>query len=140
MHRDPQFAAQVARLQQELDRRGAQNLLIHAPGAETVIGVNSGVVVRDGHVHIDQRPPDPADLSADPPWIKAAVGLGMILAVAGLGLFGHTLFTWNPQPGSPDFTDPPDGFGSAAAVFFVGFVLVGIGWLGRAMTKPKPTR
>ena len=138
--RDQQFAAELTKLQRDLDQRGARNLVVHAPGAETVIGINKGVVVRHGNVYIDRRPVDPGDISDSPVWIKVVIALGVLLTVAGLGLFGYTLFTWDRDLGSPDFGAVPDGFGQAAAVFFAGFVLLALGSVGRAMTRRNPTR
>jgi hypothetical protein len=44
-----------------------RHLLIHAPGAETVIGLNDGVVVREGVVHVDSAPRSTLTSRTTPP-------------------------------------------------------------------------
>jgi hypothetical protein len=85
------------------------------------------------YVHV----PDPSDLSGASGWVKTSIVLGAIFAVGGLMIFFYTLFTDMPDLGDPDFGETPDGIPLAFGVFFVGFILMGIGSMGRAFSKRR---
>lgn len=122
---DPAFAAELARLQRQLEQR-APDLLVYAPGADTVVGVNSGYLIR-GPVTINQRFGSSADDWSDAsPAVKALAAFAILLCLGGIGLFGVAIFGHNPEPNDPGFADIPEGVPIAAAVFFAGFVLAAI--------------
>ena len=52
-------------------------------------------------------------------------------------IFGYTLFTDMPDIGDPDFGEVPPAIPLAFGVFFAGFVLLGIGALGRAFSNRR---
>jgi hypothetical protein len=81
--------------------------------------------------------PDPNDLSGAPLWVKFLIALGTVVAVAGICIFGYTLFTDMPDIGDPDFGEVPRGIPLAFGVFFAGFVLLGIGALGRTFSNRR---
>ncbi len=134
---DAKFREELADLQKQLDARGAQELLLHAPGAETVIGLNYGVVVREGIVHVDQRQRDLLDLSGDPLWVKLTFALGIALGLVGFLLFGYHLFT-SDLSATPAGT-PPRDLAAAGAVFFVGLVLSALSQVGHSVIGPSHT-
>jgi hypothetical protein len=128
--RDARFREDLAALLEELDDAGGRTI------------INSGTFVQaSGGSHAAGRDltivdiPDPSDMSGAPGWIKLCIGLGTLVCLAGMFIFGYTLFTeiadanvTQPSPGTPP------GIPLAAAVFFAGFVLMGIGAFGRAVT------
>jgi hypothetical protein len=81
--------------------------------------------------------PDPTDYSNAPVWVKFCIVLGSVVGVAGLFIFGYTLFTGMPDLNDPDFGAIPAGIPLAFGVFFAGFVILGIGSIGRAMSKRR---
>jgi hypothetical protein len=139
---DPTLARDLTRLVRELDGRGARNLMVYAPQSETVIGVNKGVFVRDGYVYIDRSTHethggDPADLRGDAVWIKICFTIGLLLAIAGLGLFGYSFFGSTATPGEIGSVGPPEGIGRAAGVFFAGVILLGLAQIGHSISGPS---
>lgn len=132
---DPQFAAELARLQRQLQQR-APDLLVYAPGAETVVGVNSGYLIR-GPVTINQGPrvDDWSDASTG---VKALAAFAILLCIAGLGLFGAAVLGDHPDPGEPGFGDMPAGIPVAGAVFFAGFVLAAIASIAHSFKRRPP--
>lgn len=132
---DPGFAAELARLQRQLQQR-APDLLIYAPGADTVVGVNSGYLIR-GPVTINQRVRDDdwSDASAG---VKALAAFAILLCLAGMGLFGLTVFSDRPDPGEPGFGEMPAGIPIAGAVFFAGFVLAAIASIANGFRRRPP--
>lgn len=52
-------------------------------------------------------------------------------------IFGYTLFTGMPDLNDPDFGDTPAGIPLAFGVFFAGFVILGVGSIGRALSKRR---
>jgi hypothetical protein len=69
--------------------------------------------------------------------VKFCIALGSLVAVSGLGVFFYTLFTVNTDLNDPNFGETPPGIPLAFGIFFVGFVLLGIGSIGRAMSKRR---
>jgi hypothetical protein len=132
---DPGFAAELARLQWQLEQR-APDLLVYAPGAETVVGVNSGYLIQ-GPVTIHQGS-DAADWSDATATVKALAVLGIILCISGLGLFGYTMFADQPDLGDPDFAQTPAGIPVAAGLFFAGFVLAAIASVAHGLRRRPP--
>jgi len=133
---DPGFAAELARLQRQLEQR-APDLLVYAPGAETVVGVNSGYLIH-GPVTINQGGGDANDWSDASAAVKALAALGILLCVAGLGLFGYTMFADQPDLGDPDFGQTPAGIPLAAGIFFAGFVLAAIASVAHGLRRRPP--
>jgi hypothetical protein len=138
---DPGFAAELANLQRELERR-APDLLVYAPGAGTVVGVNSGYLIQ-GPVTFNQTT-DADDWSDANPVVKLIAVLAITLCVAGIGLFGYTVFTDQPDLNDPNFGEMPSGIPVAAAIFFAGFVLAGIASVAHGLRRrsagPFPRR
>jgi hypothetical protein len=132
-HRDPAYGQELAELARELDERGARNLMIYAPQSETVVGINKGVMVRNGQVYVTNTTymPDPTDVSRDAVWVKICFALGFALALAGIGMFGYAVFQAASVPGQ---IGPPEGVGRAAAVFFAGVILLGLAQIGHSLT------
>jgi hypothetical protein len=127
------FANELARVIAELDRRRGRQLVNQVYAHINVQAFDHGIAVgRDfNYFHT----PDPSDYSGAPFWVKLCIAVGAILAAAGLFIFGYTLFTGIPDLGDPDFGRMPPGFPLAFGVFFAGFVILGLGALGRAFSK-----
>ena len=132
---DPSFAAELARLQRQLEQR-APDLLVYAPGAGTVVGVNQGYLIQ-GPVTFNQTT-DPNDWSDATPMVKALAVVAVFLCIAGLGLFGYTLFTDRPELNDPNFGEMPPGIPIAAGIFFAGFVLAGIASVAHGLRRRSP--
>jgi hypothetical protein len=130
-----EFAREVAQLVAELDRRGGRQLVNEVYARNNVQAFDHGVAIgRDfNYFHA----PDPNDLSGAPFWVKFVIALGTVVAVAGMFIFGYTLFTDMPDIGDPDFGEVPPAIPLAFGVFFAGFVLLGIGALGRAFSNRR---
>lgn len=127
INHDRAFARDVARLVAELDRNGGRQLVNEVHAQHNLQAFDHGMVIgRDfNYFHT----PDPSDLSDAPGWIKVCMGLGYATAATGMLIFFVTLFSGIPGPDEPF---PPPGFPLAFGVFFVGFILVGIGSLARS--------
>jgi hypothetical protein len=132
--RDPIFARDLADVQWSLDQSGARYLLgdVHAYRSQMAVGNNPIAIgsIRTGYRH-------PGDVRHAPPWAKGLIAVGMLLCIVGVGMFGHTMLTYQPDLSDPDFGRMPDGFGRAAAVFFGGFVLAAVGSLVAALTRDR---
>lgn len=124
---DHRYQAELARLQHELDRRGARKLLLYAPGAETVIGINHGVVVHDGNIYMTWE--DPTRIRNDPVWVKAAFVLATLFTLLGFGTMGVAIFQTGARGPGPAIIP-------GAAIFFLGFVIMAIASLGHSMSNP----
>jgi hypothetical protein len=106
--------------------------MIYAPQSETVVGINKGVMVRNGQVYATNSTyqPDRADVSRDAVWVKVCFALGFALAIAGIGMFGYDLFQTASVTGQ---VGPSEAMGRAAVVFFAGFVLLGLAQIGHSL-------
>lgn len=135
MRMDPAFARALESLVQELDERGGRQIVNNVRAQVNVQAIEGGMAAgRDiTYMHV----PDPSDLSGAPGWVKTSIVLGSIFAVGGLLIFFYTLFTDVPDLNDPDFGETPDGIPLAFGVFFVGFILMGIGSMGRAFSKRR---
>jgi hypothetical protein len=135
INRDRAFERELSGLVDELDRRGGRQLVNQVYAQYNLQAFDHGVVIgRDfNYFHA----PDPNDLSGAPGWVKFVIALGTAVAVAGMFIFGYTLFTDMPDIGDPDFGDVPPGIPLAFGVFFAGFVLLGIGALGRSFSSRR---
>jgi hypothetical protein len=132
---DRGFAQELADVVRELDDHGGREILNQVYAQMSVQAFDHGVAVgRDFNAF---TVPDPTDYSGAPAWVKLFIVIGTLLAVAGLGIFGYTLFTENTDLNDPNFGEMPPGFGVAAAVFFAGFVILGIAALGRALSNRR---
>jgi hypothetical protein len=131
---DPAFAYDLARVQAELDQRGARYLVgdIYAPHGNVAVGHGATAI---GNVYAQFR--HPSDMRDAPAWAKTLMALGFLICLAGMGLFGYTIFTDQPEFGDPDFGRPPQGIGVAAGVFFTGFVIAAIGAIGAGMSRDR---
>jgi hypothetical protein len=131
---DRDFARELADVVRELDDHGGRNILNQVYTQLNVQAFDHGTAIGNFNQF---NVPDPTDYSGAPAWIKLFIVVGMLLAVAGLGIFGYTLFTENTDLNDPNFGEMPPGFGVAAAVFFAGFVILGIASLGRGLSKRR---
>lgn len=130
---DKAFAGELADLIRALDQRGGRQLVNNVYAQMNVQAFDHGIAVgRDFNYF---QAPDPTDISDAPGWVKFCIVLGSVLTVGGVFIFGYTLFTGMPDVDDPNFGDVPPGIPLAAGVFFVGFVVLGIASLGRAMSK-----
>jgi hypothetical protein len=131
---DAEFAYDLSRAQEELDRRGARYLIgdIYAPHGQVAVG-HSPIAI--GQIYAPYR--HPGDIRDAPGWAKGLVVIGSLLCVASIGLFGYTMFTNQPQLGDPDFGSFPEGIKTAGAIFFVGFVLAAIGSMVAGLSKDR---
>jgi hypothetical protein len=135
MRMDPSFARELEEVVAELDRLGGRNVINNVNAQLNVQAIGGGIAVGGDVTYVDV--PDPSDLSGAPVWVKATIALGLLLAVAGLGIFGYTLFTDMPDLDDPNFGETPEGIPLAAGVFFAGFVLLGIASIGRAFSRRR---
>jgi hypothetical protein len=131
--KDHRYRAELTRLQHELDRRGARKLVQYAPGAETVIGINHGVVDHDGNVYMTWE--DPFTIRRDPAWVKVAFVVATLFFLVGFAIVGVAMF----QTGS---RGPGPAIIPGAVIFFLGLVILAIASLGRSMSNParRPVR
>jgi hypothetical protein len=130
---DAAFASELTKLVKALDERGGRQIINTVYATTNVQAFDHGVAVGRDFNYFSV--PDPSDISDAPGWVKFCVGLGAALAVAGLFIFGYTLFTDMPDLDDPDFGEVPPGIPIAFGVFFAGFVVLGIGAMGRAMSR-----
>ena len=133
---DPAWAAELARLQRQLQQR-APDLLVYAPGAETVVGVNQGYLIH-GPVTINQRTGGSEEWSDATTGVKVLAAIAILLCLAGMGLFGAAVLGPHPDPGEPGFADIPAGIPFAGAVFFAGFVLAAIASIAHGFRRRPP--
>jgi hypothetical protein len=132
---DPKFASDLAALVAELDRHGGRQMINEVYAQMNVQAFDHGMAAgRDfNYFHA----PDPTDMSGAPAWVKLCVVVGMFFAVAGLFIFGYTLFTTSNDLNDPNFGKTPAGIPLAFGVFFAGFIILGIGSMGRAMSRRR---
>jgi hypothetical protein len=128
-----QLTSELRQLVTELDRRGAQQLIISAPVHGQVFqnvtaqhGSIVGSIGRDVHIYQDAHAREAAELRSAGCLTKSLLVVGILLAFSGLGIFLYGFFTWNPRPGDPNFGGVPPAFAVAFGVFFTGFVLIGV--------------
>jgi hypothetical protein len=133
MRVDDSFAREITRLVSELDRRGGQEIVNSVYAQMNVQAFGHGMAAGRDLTYVNV--PDPSDLSGAPGWVKLFIALGAIFAVTGMFIFGYTLFSDMPELNDPDFGETPEGIPLAFGVFFVGFVLLGIGSIGRSFSK-----
>jgi hypothetical protein len=132
---DRAFAHELADLVAKLDRQGGRQMLNQVYAQMNVQAFDHGTAIGGNFNYFNA--PDPTDYSGAPAWIKLFIVVGTLAAVAGLGIFGYTLFTDMPDLNDPSFGEMPAGFGVAAAVFFAGFVILGIASLGRGLSRRR---
>jgi hypothetical protein len=132
---DRAFARELADLVAKLDRRGGRQILNQVYAQMNVQAFDHGTAIgRDfNYYHV----PDPTDHSGAPAWIKLFIVVGTLAAIAGLGIFGYTVLTGMPDLHDPNFGETPAGIGVGAAVFFAGFVILGIASLGRGLSRRR---
>jgi hypothetical protein len=132
---DRDFARDLAQIAAALDERGGRQILNQVYAQMNVQAFDHGTAIGGDFTYFNV--PDPTDYSDAPTWIKLCIVLGSVLAIAALGIFGYTLFTYNPNLTDPEFGETPPEFGVAGAVFFVGFVILGFAALGRALSRRR---
>jgi hypothetical protein len=132
---DRDFARELAEVVAQLDQRGGRKILNQVYAQINVQAFDHGVAIGGDFNYFSV--PDPTDYSGAPAWVKLFIVVGTLAAVAGLGIFGYTLFTDMPGLDDPDFGETPPGIGLGAAVFFAGFVILGIASLGRGLSKRR---
>ena len=136
---DPAFAQELDALRAELDQRGGREIINQVYAQMNVQAFDHGMAAGRDLIYAptDFNVPDPSDLSGAPAWVKLFIGLGFLTCVTGLGIFFYTLFTDMPDLNDPDFGETPPGIPLAFGIFFVGFAIVAIGSIGRAMSKRR---
>lgn len=132
---DRAFARDIANIVAELDKRGGRKMINQVYAHNNVQAFDHGIAVGGDFNYF--HTPDPSDLSGAPLWTKFFIALGAATCISAFGIFGYTLFTDMPELGDPDFGDTPPGIPLAAAVFFIGFILVGIGSMGASMSRRR---
>ena len=134
--RDPLFAEQLGTLLADLDQAGGPWFFNQVDADVNVQVWGDGNAAGRDLTIVDI--PDPNDLSGAPVWVKLFIGLGALVCLAGMFIFGYTLFTdiADANLNQPDPATPP-GIPIAAAVFFAGFVMLGIGAFGRAVSPAR---
>jgi hypothetical protein len=134
MRVDPVFGAEMTKLIDSLNRRGGQRFVNQVFAQSNVQSFGSGPAVGRDLIYAPPAPSE-SDISDAPGWVKLFFVIGVGLCLTGFGLFGYTLLTWNPEVTDPNFGETPPGIARAAAVFFVGFVVVAVAAIGRATSK-----
>jgi hypothetical protein len=125
---DPRWAAEVAELQASLDRRDARKIYIDAPGSDNVVvGINEGIVVRDGMVVVMDAP----RLPTPPFWAKIGIAVAIVLLLTGFGLFGYAVLNAGPRR-------PPE-VGFPAALSFAGVVVFFLSAIASMLRRPGRT-
>lgn len=132
---DKAFERELSKLVTELDRRGGRQVINQVYAQMNVQAFDHGIAVGGDFNYFNV--PDPTDLSTAAWWVKFCVVVGAVTAISGLFIFGYTLFTDMPDLNDPDFGETPPGIPLAFGVFFIGFVILGIGSLGRAMSRRR---
>lgn len=121
---DPALGEELMRLAGEL-RSIAPDLLVYAPNAETVVGVNSGYLIQGGNVvihHHDAARSSQALRSAAP-GVKLLAIASMLLIVSGLGTGFYAVLIDVPRRVHEPFSGFPKSGILAFGLFFAGFVL-----------------
>lgn len=128
-----QLASELQQLVKDLDQRGAQQLIVGAPVHGHIFqnvtaqqGSIVGSIGRDVHIYQDSGSAEISALRNAGCATKTSMILGVLLALAGMGLGIFSVFTWNPQFGSSDFGQFPPGAMLGFGLFFAGFVLIAI--------------
>jgi hypothetical protein len=129
------FAREIARLVAELDEKGGRELINQVYAQINVQAFDHGIAVGRDFNYFNS--PDPSDLSGAPPWVKFCIVLGAVICMTGLFIFGATLFTNVPSLDDPNFGEIPSGIPLAFGVFFLGFIILAIGSLGRAISRRR---
>ena len=132
---DTNFAHELAVLVAELDRRGGRQMINEVYAQINVQAFDHGVAVGGDFNYFNA--PDPDDMSDAPGWVKFCIVLGWAIAVSGIFIFGYTLFTESSSANDASSSEPPAGVALAFAVFFVGFIISGIGAIGRSFSKRR---
>ncbi len=134
---DPMFADQLAHLLAELDTEGGPWFFNHVQAHTNAQAFGGGHAVVGNLTIVDM--PNPNDLTGAPGWVKFFIGLGGLVCLAGMAIFGYTLFTdvAEANVNAPPTLGPPPGIVMAAAVFFAGFVMLGIGAFGRSVSHDR---
>lgn len=127
------FARELAEIAERLDRAGGRRMLNQVYAEMSVQAFDHGVAI-GGDFNLFHAP-DPSDYSGAPGWVKLCIVVGAVLAIAGMGLFGYTLFTGIPEIGEPGYGEVPRGIVAAGAVFFAGFVLLAAASIGRGLSR-----
>lgn len=130
---DSTLREELGRLQAQLQQR-APDLLVYAPGAGTVVGVNEGYLIQ-GPVTIFHGGEQPNNIGHASFAVKLLVVVGSLLCVGGIGVFGIGLFSAQPGPGEAGFGDVPEQIPLAAGLFFSGFVLMLIASLAHGLRR-----
>ena len=133
---DSQFAAELSRLQDRLDRQVGRQL-INVVNAQTSVQAFGGDAY-GGH-HYELTAPDPTDYSKAPAWVKVLIVVGTVIALAGFGMAFIGIVGFIGSVPDASATDPPDfgnvlpGFG----LFFVGVVVLAVAGIGRALSRRR---
>jgi len=132
---DANFARELAALVAELDRHGGRQMINEVYAQMNVQAFDHGVAVGRDFTYFNA--PDPTDMSDAPGWVKFCIVIGSVVALAGMFIFGYTFFTDNPSVDDPNFGEIPAGIPIAFGVFFLGFVILGIGSIGRSLSRRR---
>jgi len=126
---------ELARVVAELDKKGGRRILNQVYAQMNVQAFDRGIAVGRDFNYFNA--PDPGDLSRAPLWVKVCFVLGAATCVGGLFLTGYNMFAGFPRPGDPNFGGFPPGTALGFGIFFVGFIITGIGSLGRALSRRR---
>jgi hypothetical protein len=120
---DRAFASELEAVIRDLDRHGGRTIINQVNAEQNVQAFDQGIAV-GGDLFVNA--PDPNDWSNAPGWVKGTSFLGFAVAVLGMGIFFLKMFGGPP-------TSVPVGL----VVFFFGFIMMGIGALGRMMSRRR---
>ncbi len=130
---DANFAHELAGLIAELDRHGGRQMINEVYAQMNVQAFDHGTAIGRDFNYFNA--PDPTDMSDAPGWVKLCIVLGAVVALTGMFIFGYTFFTFDPDFDDPNFGAFPPGMPIAFGVFFLGFVILGIGAIGRSLSR-----
>jgi len=139
-----ELAGELRRVVAELDRRGAQKIIVSAPVHGSIfqnVTAREGSVVgnigRDVNIYQGGQAQGIEALRNAGCLTKTVFVLGMILVFAGFAVFGFTLFTDMPRPGDRNFGSFPPGVMLGGGMFFIGIVLLAFSQVSAALRKRR---
>ena len=132
---DAGFARELEWIQHQLDTSGGRQIIgqIYAPRGTVAVGPRSTAIGRD-YVYAPYE--HPGDIRRAPGWVKVLYVIGTLVALAGFGLFGSAMFSSDVQNADPAAGFPPQ-IAEAAAVFFVGLVILMFAALGASLSRRR---
>lgn len=126
-----QLTGELRQLIDELDRRGAQKLIVSAPVHGQVFqqvtaqnGSIVGSIGRDVNIYQDAEAKILTELSNAGRFVKLLTVLGIVSSLTGFGIILYSGFSWHPRLGDPNFGNFPPGIVLGFGLFFAGIVLM----------------